>query len=396
MPHEVALIESQIPPLIERLMAASGLFHGIDRAALAGLLREVGRRVRLAPGEDLIVEGEPADALYFVESGRFEVRKRGTQGGETHRIREAHAGAVVGEVALLDRGTRSATVRALEDSEVLLLRIGKLQAGADEVLYPATQMRLNLAHEMARRVRDSTESTVHHLEQSLQEAETRAEMGRFMTRVLTGTCLYMFALGVMQPLKGLVADSTVISAVILLCFAGALFVNIRTSMFPLSAYGFTLRAWRPAVREAVLFSLPVLALIVLLKWVLIQTLPALAGAPLFGWYRHTGLGTGATLAVLVAYALFVPLQEMVARSGIQSSFMMFLRSRRKVAMSIFMSTLLFSATHLHTSATFAALAFPVGLFWGWLYSRNPTLVGVVVSHLVIGIWAIFIVSFPIF
>jgi CRP-like cAMP-binding protein/membrane protease YdiL (CAAX protease family) len=396
MAQEVDLIESEIPPLIERLMAASSLFHGIERDALAELLRDAGRRVRLAPGEDLVVEGEPADALYFVESGRFEVRKRGTQGGETHRIGETRAGAVVGEVALLDRGTRSATVRALADSEVLQLRIGALQAGAGEMLHPATQMRLNLAHEMARRVRDSTESTVRHLEQSLLEAETRAEMGRFMSRVLTGTCLYMFALALMQPLKGVVADSTVISAAILLCFAGALFVNIRTSMFPVSAYGFTLQGWRPAVREAVLFSLPVLGLIVLLKWMLIQTLPALSGEPLFGWYRHTGLGTGATLAVAVAYGLFVPLQEMVARSGIQSSFMMFLRARRKVAMSIFMSTLLFSATHLHTSATFAALAFPVGLFWGWLYSRHPTLVGVILSHLVIGVWAIFVVSFPIF
>ena len=396
MPYEVALNEIQIAPLTERLMAASTLFHGIERAALAGLLRDAGRRIRLAAGEDLIVEGEPADALYFVESGRFEVRKRGTQGDETHVIGETPAGAVVGEVALLDRGTRSATVRALEDSEVLALRIGILPVGADEVLYPATQMRLNLAREMARRVRHSTESTVHHLERSLLEAETRAEMGRFMSRVLTGTCLYMFALALMQPLKGMVADSTVISEVILLCFAGALFVNIRTSMFPISAYGFNLQGWRPAVREAALFSLPVLALIVLMKWVLIQTLPELSGAPLFGWYGHSSLGPGATLAVLVAYGLFVPVQEMVARSGIQSSFMMFLRSRRKEAMSIFMSTLLFSATHLHTSAIFAALAFPVGLFWGWLYSRNPTLVGVIFSHLVIGIWAVFVVSFPIF
>jgi membrane protease YdiL (CAAX protease family) len=87
---------------------------------------------------------------------------------------------------------------------------------------------------------------------------------------------------------------------------------------------------------------------------------------------------------------------MVARSGIQSSMMMFLRSRHRVSMSIFMSTLLFSATHLHTGFIFAAAVFPMGLFWGWLYSRHPTLVGVVCSHLLIGIWAVFVVSFPFF
>ncbi len=100
--------------------------------------------------------------------------------------------------------------------------------------------------------------------------------------------------------------------------------------------------------------------------------------------------------MLLAYALFVPIQEMVARSGIQSSLMMFLRPKHRVPMSIFMSTLLFSSTHLHTSLQFAVLVFPMGLFWGWLYSRHPTLVGVVFSHLLIGIWAVFVVSFPFF
>jgi len=117
---------------------------------------------------------------------------------------------------------------------------------------------------------------------------------------------------------------------------------------------------------------------------------------LFDLYRYRGLDPATTLTVAGAYALFVPVQEMVARSGIQSSLMMFLRSRRKVALSIFMSTLLFSSTHLHTGYAFALSSFPVGLFWGWLYARRPTLIGVIFSHLLIGIWAVFVVSFPIF
>lgn len=393
MPSEAVLAEPQ--PLIERLIAESTLFQGIDREVLTQLVCQVGHRVCLAPGEDLITEGHPADAIYFVESGSFEVRKRSDRDSEDHRIGYTPAGAVVGEVALLDNGRRSATIRALEDSVVLALRIGDLER-SDEAQSPATRMRLNLAREMARRVRGTTENAVRHLEESLLEEKKRVEMGRFMCRVLIGTCLYMFALAMMEPLKVLVPDSTVISVVILLCFAAGLYLNIRTSMFPASAYGFTLENWRPAVREAILFSLPILVLVVLLKWALIQFSPAFADQPLFDFYGYTGLGTGATLAVIAAYALFVPVQEMVARSGIQSSLMMFLRPRFRVTMSIFMSTLLFSATHLHTTAAFALMVFPVGLFWGWLYSRHPTLIGVVVSHLLIGIWAVFIVSFHVF
>jgi membrane protease YdiL (CAAX protease family) len=255
-------------------------------------------------------------------------------------------------------------------------------------------MRLNLARELAQKIRHSTSSAVRHLEEALLEERKRVEMGRFMSRVLIGTCLYMFALVLMQPLKTLVPDTAVLSVLILLGFAFGLYLNIRRSMFPASAYGFTLTGWRPALREALLFSLPILALIVVAKWALLQNSPAFAGLSLFDFYRHAGLGIGGTFAVVAAYAGFVPVQEMVARSGIQSSLMMFLRPRHRVPMSIFMSTLLFSSTHLHTSFLFAALVFPLGLFWGWLYSRHPTLVGVVFSHLLIGIWAVFVVSFP--
>ena len=396
----MALAPDEMAPLIARLVEQSSLFRGIDAAALGDLLREVGHRVRLAPGEDLVTEGDTADAIYFIESGRFEVRKLSDQGSSPgdggHRIGQMLPGAVVGEVALLDRGRRSATVTAVEDSVTLALRVGDLERLAGGVLHPAVQMQLNLAHEMALKMRTSTSSAVQHLENSLLEAQKRVEMGRFMSRVLIGTCLYMFALVLLQPLKALVPDSTVFSVLVLLGFAFGLYLNIRTSMFPISAYGFTTAHWKAALAEATLFSLPILAGIVGLKAFLLQTSPSLAGHSLFDFYGHKGLGLGGTLAVVGAYALFVPIQEMVARSGIQSSLMMFLRPRHRVPMSIFMSTLLFSATHLPTSVEFAVLVFPMGLFWGWLYSRHPTLIGVVFSHLLIGIWAVFVVSFPFF
>ncbi|MBL8287948.1 MAG: cyclic nucleotide-binding domain-containing protein [Rubrivivax sp.] len=397
---EAALAEAELAPLVERLLAAqSGLFAGIEPAALAALLRRSAHRLHLAAGEDLVTEGDAADAIYFIESGRFEVRKR-SEGGSgddvDHRIGEMDSGSVVGEVALLDRGTRSTTVRALADASVLVLQLGDPARAAAAALDPALQMQLNLAGEMARKMRHVTSGTVRHLEASLLEARTRVEMGRFMSRVLIGTCLYMFAMVLMQPLRALVPDSTVFSVLVLLGFAFGLWLNIRTSMFPPGAYGFTLEGWRPALREAVLFSLPILAAIVGLKWLLLHASPAFEGRQLFDLYRPAALGAGGTLAVAAAYALFVPVQEMVARSGIQSSLAMYLRGRHRVPMSIFMSTLLFSSTHLHTGVVFALAVFPMGLFWGWLYSRHPTLVGVVCSHLLIGLFAVFVVSFPYF
>ena len=39
------------------------------------------------------------------------------------------------------------------------------------------------------------------------------------------------------------------------------------------------------------------------------------------------------------------------------------------------------------------VVFVTGLFWGWLYSRQHSLVGVSVSHLLLGLTALEIVGF---
>ncbi len=48
--------------------------------------------------------------------------------------------------------------------------------------------------------------------------------------------------------------------------------------------------------------------------------------------------------------------------------------------------------HIHLSAVLAYVVFIPSLFWGWLYNREPTLIGPVISHLMIGTWAIFVLG----
>ena len=72
-------------------------------------------RVELPAGEALFSAGDPAHALYVVESGRLRVELAG--GG----VRELGAGAVVGELALLTDAARSATVVARRDSVLVAI-----------------------------------------------------------------------------------------------------------------------------------------------------------------------------------------------------------------------------------------------------------------------------------
>ena len=87
-----------------------------DRASLAEFidLRQ------LAAGDTLFRTGEPGDSLYIVRSGEIELFIKDTA-GQKIALAEVGVGEVFGELALLDRGPRTATAVALHDTQLLAL-----------------------------------------------------------------------------------------------------------------------------------------------------------------------------------------------------------------------------------------------------------------------------------
>jgi predicted acylesterase/phospholipase RssA/CRP-like cAMP-binding protein len=92
---------------------------------LAGLSDELLERlagqvnqVHVSAGDWVMREGEPADSMFIVSSGRVEVMD---EGPPESLIRILRRGDVLGELALLRRGVRSASVRARHDTELLEL-----------------------------------------------------------------------------------------------------------------------------------------------------------------------------------------------------------------------------------------------------------------------------------
>lgn len=74
----------------------------------------------LAPGEVLFNAGTPGESLYIVRSGEIELFVR-DHAGQKIVLTIARAGEIFGELALLDRGPRTATAIALADTELLEL-----------------------------------------------------------------------------------------------------------------------------------------------------------------------------------------------------------------------------------------------------------------------------------
>ena len=89
------------------------LMGSTDQAIVQQVVDRVGWR-RLEAGEVLFQQGDVADAAYFVVGGRVSVHVE--DDGEERLVAELGRGEVVGELGLLDRAPRSATVRAVRDT----------------------------------------------------------------------------------------------------------------------------------------------------------------------------------------------------------------------------------------------------------------------------------------
>ncbi len=102
---------------IAALLSATDLFAGQDEVLLHEFAARCDR-VYLAPGELLMREGEPADCLYVLVSGRLRAQVKQLDGSEV-AVGEIARNEVVGEMAILADEPRSATVIAIRDSELL-------------------------------------------------------------------------------------------------------------------------------------------------------------------------------------------------------------------------------------------------------------------------------------
>lgn len=75
---------------------------------------EIPQRLTFQPGEVLFEQDEDADCAYFVESGQIEVFRYAE--GRSIQLGIVEKGKLLGEIALIDGGVRTASARAVTDA----------------------------------------------------------------------------------------------------------------------------------------------------------------------------------------------------------------------------------------------------------------------------------------
>lgn len=106
------------------------LFSGLEPEAFASVLHALQLR-RVRAGEVLVREGDAGHAFFVIARGSVRVVKAGDEG--EIELAKLHAGAIFGEMALVSDAPRSATVAAVDDTDVLEFGRASLEALSKDI-----------------------------------------------------------------------------------------------------------------------------------------------------------------------------------------------------------------------------------------------------------------------
>ena len=140
------------------------IFNGIADDDLQ-ILAPVMMPVSFKAGDDVIREGEKGHSLYIIRKGSVEVIKGGG-GGEEVSVGILPEGTFFGELSLFDDHPRSATVRAVEDTEFFNITRKDLVNCLDKNVELANKLYMNTIIEIFARFRTITNNftfSQHHL-----------------------------------------------------------------------------------------------------------------------------------------------------------------------------------------------------------------------------------------
>lgn len=370
LPAKHSLLSGLTPQQLQRLFAAAHV-------------------LKLKKNAVFIQEGSVEFSFYYIFKGEVSVYKHADN--HDHVLATLQAGETVGELALVDTAPRSASVKCLSDCTIYQFDLHTLNSNPDlNELLPLFAAKISQG--LSDRLRSTNDVAVAAL-------KNKFVISIFSVRMLILMSFYALFLSLIEKSKHYLPNTTLVSLLLISIFSAVVFSIIRQSGYPLKFYGITRDNLVRNAFEGIVLSLPIMALIVLIKWLVITHFTNLHVHALFDPTAIFNQGMPFDLNIYIGsmfmYASFCPLQEFIVRGCVQTSLQTLLVGSTGVVKwnAIIISNLIFASAHSHTSLGFALSVFVPGLFWGWLFYRQKSLVGVSISHTLIGVWAVFIVGF---
>lgn len=382
----------------EDFLQKNHVFKGLSKKQLQQIIPLI-KQVSFQANEIIITDGEYSRDFYIIYEGKIRVVKKADEDNNNHVIAELKNGSCFGEMAVLNDGPRSATIEAIEPTTLLKISGLDLEQLAAQENSTYTKLVTNIARHLAQRLQDTNGLTIQSLQKELALTKSHIAMGNLLIHTITMMTIYVLSVNLLGEFASNSAATTILTAPLILIYALISLLIIKRSGYPFSFFGFNLYNWRKQTIEALFWTLLFCLGLTLLKLSLIIFVPTLQHLPLidFKAILNPGQVTSTSFELMVGlvilYTLTAPLQEMIFRGTIQSLLQDFLMGKYSVFWAIILSSAFFSIAHLHVSIWFSLLVLIPGFFWGALYAKQKSLLGVSISHILIGWWFIFGLGF---
>ena len=135
------------------VLSGSPLFEVLSSPELE-FVAELSRPRQVRAGQTVFEEGEPGDSLYVIATGQLEVLRKDAA-GTPKVIAVLSAPEFFGEMSLIDKEFRSATVRAKSDTELLHLTAENFKTFRKQYRDGFTFIVINIARVLSARLREA-------------------------------------------------------------------------------------------------------------------------------------------------------------------------------------------------------------------------------------------------
>ncbi len=371
-----------------RQWQSSTLLRGIEQAVLDDL-STIAHYMDYKAGDFFYYENDKPDYFYIILSGKAEILKEDLD----YPILELSRGEYFGNIAVFRRSSRTETVRAVTDVKVVAFHmdeIARLKNTLD--IRFVSRISLNYCFDLESRINHSEIHIIKILRIKLQHANARLNLSRLLFYIMILMFTYILAFTIFQNMKSQLGFVFVFNNIMILVFLLISFQIIKRCGYSYADYGLSFYGCKYAIKDAILWSLVVIAIMTFVKWFLIHFVHGFHQLSLISFWQASDGKMSTTIFAIVLYCILAPLQELMARGVLQGVLQRTLFGPHSLFWAIVISNMIFTCGHLHMGIMFGILTFLPGLFWGWMYSRHKTIVGVSVSHILIGVWAFFVLD----
>jgi len=343
--------------------------------------------LKYIPAEEIMKQGEDGDFVFLIQEGSAEIYN------DELLLSVLKPGDIAGLMSIMDEKPRSATVIAgpsgAEGYGIRKESLKQLFNEPDTVL--TNKLLINYIRNQQERVRNTNQLGLKEARARLEHEKKRTLSAHFFAQMVLGLIVFIFLLSFLTDLAKQI-ESTFISFAVLFAYSIWSYIFITSSRLDLRRFGLTMANFRPALSLAMRLTIPFITFLFGLKWLLITIWPAQFGNKVIDFYLLDEHGAGYTALVILVYSLHAALQEFIARSCIQGGLMEFVAGKWAEWKSIILASLMFSSFHLMLDIRYGLLTIVPGLLWGYQFYRYRNLLAVSISHILIGITALFVLK----